>query len=641
MPGFKRPNALCLVAAPLAVLALHTAGARAESSNSFHVEAAAPRKSPPAPNDIRLSAKGSFEVLPFSETDIATAHGLSEAGTKLKNQYYFLKASIAGTPVEKRRVREHCKHGPAEFQFDEFGIGCSFIQLNEEIQKEKRELAAARPPVPKKKKTKAMGPIRTSEDWSKTSELTYNQALNRLNPKNLDEGKRLTKLAVEGGCQTAVAGAALVNQLEDFLPEADAWSSIDEIYKTIADCLETKGAAHEQLHLRVGLLHILRGKTADATDALNRALKVQKTPEEFRTLFWRGFLEAKVRENKPTIVRWNPFWDRLVKTYPLTQHAVLVHALFGEHPVSASREKEETTLAPYSGASWNSANLSNFIFMNLLTRKETRTAKEFSRQIEGKVQTTSIESGMLLAHGHLATGNLRESMRVAYSFMKDAGTDAIQPAAIRMLYPVLYAKEIERNSKEIETAFVMSLMRQESSFNRHAKSPRGAVGLMQVLPSTARMVTGKKRRATGQNLFEPDANIAAGCRYLARQLDSFNQNEILTLSAYNAGPTNANRWLKRYPDASPLLFADLVPFPETRAYVSGILRGRFWYRYLTGAFDKEQQRQNEVLYAEHLLGNRLEPNLASRNDDSTGFSLLARPMSAPLSDEPEIYSESF
>jgi hypothetical protein len=639
--GLHDSVAIWLLAAPLAGLCFPSSNARAESSSTWHVEAAAPQKTPPAPNDIRLSAKGRFDVLPFSETDIATSHGLSEAGTKLKNQYYFLKASILGTPVEKRRVREHCKHGPKEFQLDDYGIGCAFIELSETLQEEKIAAAATRPPSKKKKSPKAPGPIRTNEDWMKTGELTYNQALNRLNPKSLDEGERLTKLALEGGCKTAVAGAALVNQIEDFLPEASAWRAIDDIYQTIADCLDATSPAHEQLHLRVGLLNALRGKNAEATEALNRALKVQKSPEEFRTLFWRGFLESKIRENKPVVVRWNPFWERLVTTYPLTQHAVLVHALFGEHPVSTSRENEETTIFPYTSDRWSSANLTNFIFMNLQTRKETRTAKEFSRQIEGRVQTNAMEPGMIMAHAHLATGNLRESMRVAYAFMKDAGTDALHPAAIRMLYPVLYEKEIERNSREIETAFVMSLIRQESSFNRRAESPRGAVGLMQVLPNTARMVTGRKRKASSQNLFEPDTNIAAGCKYLANQLESFSQNEILTLSAYNAGPTNANRWIKRYPGASPLLFADLIPFPETRSYVSGILRGRFWYRYLTGAFDKEQQKQNEVLYAEHLLGRRLEPNLASRDEEPGGFSFLARPLPSPPTDEEAVYTESF
>ena len=105
---------------------------------------------------------------------------------------------------------------------------------------------------------------------------------------------------------------------------------------------------------------------------------------------------------------------------------------------------------------------------------------------------------------------------------------------------------------QVDPALVRAVIHAESGFNRLAISPKGARGLMQLMPATARGygVT---------NPYDPKQSIDAGTRYLAGQLDRFGGDVSLALAAYNAGPGAVER------------FGGVPPYPETQRYVASIL----------------------------------------------------------------------
>lgn len=122
-------------------------------------------------------------------------------------------------------------------------------------------------------------------------------------------------------------------------------------------------------------------------------------------------------------------------------------------------------------------------------------------------------------------------------------------------------------AQNVDPALVKAVMAVESGFNAGAVSPKGAIGLMQVIPDTgARFgVSADARRTVEQKLADPRTNIAAGVRYLRWLMELFPGNLELVLAAYNAGEGAVQRYNNKIP-----------PFPETQQYVSTVLQ---FYRF--------------------------------------------------------------
>ncbi|MGB4107302.1 MAG: lytic transglycosylase domain-containing protein [Alphaproteobacteria bacterium] len=125
---------------------------------------------------------------------------------------------------------------------------------------------------------------------------------------------------------------------------------------------------------------------------------------------------------------------------------------------------------------------------------------------------------------------------------------------------------------KIDPALIYAITRQESKFDPTAKSSAGAVGLMQVLPSTADSII------EDTSLTNPQENLEVAQRYLENLLKdkSVQGDMVMLLIAYNAGPGNLAKWKKQWPEVKdPLLFIELIPSSETRAYVERVL-ANFW-----------------------------------------------------------------
>ena len=158
------------------------------------------------------------------------------------------------------------------------------------------------------------------------------------------------------------------------------------------------------------------------------------------------------------------------------------------------------------------------------------------------------------------------------------------PAPIqRLFHPLRYAREIGRSARAngVDPYLVAGVMRVESGFEARIVSRQGAVGLMQVLPSTAaELRAGAAKRATtvtAEALKSPSVNIEFGTEYLADLLHRFEDTRT-ALAAYNAGPATVHRWLSR-PGGRKITYAD-VAFPETKRYVRRVLMEAYYYRRL-------------------------------------------------------------
>ncbi|WP_413580684.1 lytic transglycosylase domain-containing protein [Bdellovibrio sp. HCB288] len=145
--------------------------------------------------------------------------------------------------------------------------------------------------------------------------------------------------------------------------------------------------------------------------------------------------------------------------------------------------------------------------------------------------------------------------------------EAISEPVANLLFPIRYWKEIVENSKSADPILVKALIRQESAFNRTARSRARASGLMQLIYPTAKHFGVKKPL----QLLIPETNIHAGSEFLAQLISEFGSVE-LALAAYNAGPGMVRQWQKRYPTENIDLFVEMIPYTETREYVRLVKR---------------------------------------------------------------------
>ena len=161
------------------------------------------------------------------------------------------------------------------------------------------------------------------------------------------------------------------------------------------------------------------------------------------------------------------------------------------------------------------------------------------------------------ANGHLVLGNLPpaeagqragETVR-SYPVPKSnliRMTSQASSDRVRM-YEGLISEHARLN--DVRPDLVRAVVQVESAYNPYARSPKGAAGLMQLMPATAQLFGVK-------NAFSPEENVRAGVAYLRQLLNRYENNEVLALAAYNAGPKAVDKYGENVP-----------PYPETRNYV--------------------------------------------------------------------------
>ncbi len=139
----------------------------------------------------------------------------------------------------------------------------------------------------------------------------------------------------------------------------------------------------------------------------------------------------------------------------------------------------------------------------------------------------------------------------------------------------------------LDPSWVYGLMRQESRFVMNAKSTVGAKGLMQLMPATARFVARKIGMSdfSQDQVTDLDTNITLGSNYLKMVLDSLGNDPVLASAAYNAGPGRARKWMAGRP-MEGAIYAENIPFNETRDYVKRVMSNAVYYAAL---FEKKPQ----------------------------------------------------
>ena len=205
------------------------------------------------------------------------------------------------------------------------------------------------------------------------------------------------------------------------------------------------------------------------------------------------------------------------------------------------------------------------------------------------------------ANGNLVLSNRRPAATLpltSYAVPKAQGLRVTRPALAER--GRTYDDLIDEHSRTqgVRPGLVRAVMQVESGFDPSALSPKGAMGLMQLMPATARQLGVR-------NAYDPDENIRGGCAYLRQLLDRYQGNEELALAAYNAG----SEAVERHGNAVP-------PYRETRDYVSKVSR-------LTEA-QRAALKQRIIYKTFEIVDGRAVPRYSSRKPASGTYEIVVQ-----------------
>lgn len=175
--------------------------------------------------------------------------------------------------------------------------------------------------------------------------------------------------------------------------------------------------------------------------------------------------------------------------------------------------------------------------------------------------------------------------------------------SLRYLSP--YSEQVRpaARNQSLDDAWVYGLMRQESRFVTNAKSTVGASGLMQLMPATAKWVARKigLKNFSQSQVNDTETNVLLGTSYMRLVMESLDNHPVLASAAYNAGPGRARKWRADRP-LEGAVYAETIPFSETRDYVKKVMSNSVYYSAL---FDGKPQSIKSRL---GIIGPRTTPD---------------------------------
>ncbi|MES4785483.1 MAG: hypothetical protein C4294_06325, partial [Nitrospiraceae bacterium] len=185
-------------------------------------------------------------------------------------------------------------------------------------------------------------------------------------------------------------------------------------------------------------------------------------------------------------------------------------------------------------------------------------------------------------------GAYHQALRLTRLYFRDGlerGGEPVPAVLWSAAYPMVYLPMIRAHAGvSVDPFLAAAIIREESQYDIQALSRVGAIGLMQVMPTTAQAMA-KKIGASDvmrEDLFDQETNIRFGVKYLEQLLQQFSGNIIHAVAAYNAGPQVVSSWIQKYGEKEPDEFVELIPYRETRQYVKRVLRSYREYSRLAG-----------------------------------------------------------
>lgn len=382
--------------------------------------------------------------------------------------------------------------------------------------------------------------------------LSYEENIALLKKESGSKTIEKVDLFLQGTCPRNLSAAWLrKNESEIRLKHKDL---LEKMYNFVGECTPT--IDHEEMYLKQALYFFHEKQYLKAEEAITKALQVVNQ-EKMRIYYWAG-----------KILNQHQYFEEVISNYPYSFHAISAAKELKKDLFLQILKRNNYTNQPFQSSFVE-------IVKSLLTFEHFDAVDKLIRLNVNNSKISNQEMfyvNRLVAHYAPSQYGIWMVARLSH-----ARSDYLNNQVLQLVYEKPYFETFSEQASlfNLDPYLLLSLSKQESGFNYKAQSSAKAMGLMQLLPSTAKQVSKVKKT----QLFDPEVNIQVGTKYFNELYEKYQSIEP-ALAAYNAGPYRVDQWLKLYSTENSLLFMDLIPFKETRSYVGLILRNHYYYKNL-------------------------------------------------------------
>jgi len=341
---------------------------------------------------------------------------------------------------------------------------------------------------------------------------------------------------------------------------------------------------------RAGMAAIALGRPDVANQALHKLVYLYPY-SGFRSAarYWL----ARVLEQADSLELSLTHWGSVAKSSPFSYYGFLSRSKLRDngaegHVLLLTNSKVETWISSWAG---ECSPLSEYERLRLERGLKLLDAglNDVGEGELGKIDTHNPLKTYVVARAYAGSGLDHKAIPLAKRILtmaRDAGAGEVPDELVRIAYPLSFLPSALQalGTEDVDPLFILAMIREESTFLPEAVSPVGAMGLMQIMPTTGKVIARHSGRNNFQvdDLFEPGTSVSFGCHYILQQTKQFGSPE-LALAAYNAGPDVVRQWMKRR-DTSPMdQFIESIPYPETRVYVKNVLASWWVYERIWGS----------------------------------------------------------
>lgn len=372
------------------------------------------------------------------------------------------------------------------------------------------------------------------------------------------------KMSVDTEKQYAMLQTLAIAQARKQLPGAEDWFSVipDRYLTDVAREWRVRSALRQS-------------QWAMALTALNALTPIQQSDDRWQ--YWRARVNEELNETETALAYFKSLAQR--RSY----YGFLAADRLGL-PYELTGQVQQTRAGVLFELSQQPGMLRAHEFLRL--NRMTYARREWREATLSLSNSERVDAAKLAQHWGWS----------GQSILTMASTDQRDDIALR--FPLLHQEQVLSHSEfaEINPAWTYGVIRRESAFVQDARSSKGALGLMQLMPATAKSISRSlpKRYRGKPQLTQADANLAFGTHYLSKMLKRFDGQTVLATAAYNAGARRITGWLPTNEALDADRWIETIPIKETRDYVTSVLAFTIIYADRLGI---EQPRLSESMSA--------------------------------------------